>query len=209
MREESIRKAIEKDTKERKKTAAEQMEEEYMKEREKYIREYVKLMDGLLKECISLQNPEGAEKMKKEKGRQYKGRLKYIFISYMRSGLEDGTGEYLIRLYDDICYHDEHDVEGRFKADYRIKNQKTDEEYFTKRILSEVIRAKRYEVKDFLREYLLDTYVKPMPEVVWDSIEEVRKLNSYREVEKDRELAIYYGELYGKYECKISLYTGE
>lgn len=209
MREESIRNVLAKDIEERQKIAAEQMQEEYIKDRESYIKEYLNLLDRLFNDCISMQNPEGAEKLKKEKNRKYKGRLKYIFISYMRSGMEDGTEEYLIRMYDDICYHDMHEVEGRYKPEYRIKNRKEDEDYFTNRIMSEVIRAKKYEVKDLLREYLLDTYIKPMPYEVWNSIEEIKKLKSYREVEKDREIAIYYGEMYGKYECKIPLYTEE
>ena len=203
MREESIRKVLERDKEKRQEIAQEQMEEEYIKERERYISEYVNLIDGLLKECIVMQSCEGEDKL------SGKGRLKYICVSYLRTGVETGTGEYLIRLHDDSYYHDVHEVEGRYTAEYRSKAWKADEEYFDKLIMSKFIRAKKYEVKDFLREYLFETYVMPMPEVIEDSLDRIKALDSYRKVKKDKKLALYYRELYGETERKILLYTEE
>lgn len=203
MREEIIRKELDKYIEERQNIASEQMEEEYMKDREKHINEYVNLMDGLFKECTEMQQCVGKDN---ESG---KGRIKYICVSYLRAGVETDTGEYLIRIYDDRYYHDEHEVEGRYMAEYRHTAWKADREYFEKLIMSKFIRAKKYEVKDFLREYLYETYVMQMPEVIEDSVDRVRELESYRNVKKDKELALYYRELYGETERKILLYTEE
>ena len=134
---------------------------------------------------------------------KYKGDLTYICVNYLRTSVENGTGEYLIKLYDDTYYYDEYEVEGNYRADYRQTAWKADTEF----IMSNVIRAKKYEVKDFLREYLFDTYVKLMPEVVEDSIERIRELESYQQVRKGREVILYYREFYGKIDRKLSLYS--
>lgn len=203
MREEIIRKELDKYIEERQKIASEQMQEEYLNDREKYIRKYVNLIDGMLKKCMVLQSGE------KEDNVQSKGRIKYICVSYMRTGVETGDGEYLIRIYDDTYYHDINEVEGRYKAEYRRRAWKEDKEYFEKLIMSKFIRAKKFEIKDFLRRYMFETYMRPIPEVIEDSVDRVRELESYSKVRKDKKLSLYYRELYEETERKILLYREE
>ncbi|MBD5135759.1 MAG: hypothetical protein HDT39_07340 [Lachnospiraceae bacterium] len=198
MREEEIKKELEEEIKERKQTAMERSSEEYKREKERYIEEFVTIIDVMFKKCIDLQKMDG-------KG---KGGIRYIYISYMRSPMEAGSYEYVIRMHDDTYHYDTFEVESRFTAEHRIPSMKEDAEYFNRLIMGKIIRSKKYEVKDFLREYMEEVYVKPMPEQVEDSIERIKELESYGTVKKDESMSIYYGEMTDCYYRKIELYIG-
>ena len=199
MREEEIKKELEEEIKERKQIAMKRIREEYGGEKERYIEEFVTIIDGMLKKCIYLQNTDG----------EGKGGIRYIYISYMRSSMEAGLYEYVVRMHDDTYHYDTFEVEDRFTAEHRIPSMKEDAEYFSRLIMSRIIRAKKYEVKDFLREYMEEVYVRPMPEQIEDSIERIKGLESYGIVKKDESMSVYYGEMADCYFRKIELYTEE
>ena len=200
MRTEEIRREMQEEMTQMQIHAWQETAEAYEAEMEEYSEEYIREMDRLMCECIKSQNRDG---------RRRKGKLKYIFIDYMRSSVEDGTGEYIIRLCDVNSYADSNKIEGVITAGYRREQQEKDTEHLTKEVMRRIIRAKKYEVKDLLREYIFETYIKPIPEAVQRASGRIEELESYINVKKDSELAVYYGEMNERYDWKRERYTGE
>ena len=73
------------------------------------------------------------------------------------------TYEYTIRGYDESYYGDEKYIEEIWKSPLNEKLIVEDKQRFEKEIMSKLIRAKKYDVKDFLNEYIYTTYMKPIP----------------------------------------------
>lgn len=203
MREEEIKNAIEEEIMCRRKQSIEKAREKYEQDKDMYIEKFVETIDGMFKKSIALQGADSGEEIPNPEERKSKGKLTYIYINYVRSSIENGSCEYLIRMYDENIYYDTFEVEERFTTEYRLPIIKEDIEYFHKLIMKRILRAKKYEIKDFLWEYIEETYLKQIPEEIEDSIEKIKSLESYAQVQKDKNIAIYYGELMNQYDRKI------
>lgn len=181
-RTEEIKKTIAQETQERQRKSLDMMLEQYNKNQEIYIDNFVKVMDNLFKECVE---------------EQKRGRIKtgYIDIWSMRLSVENGSYEYPVRLYAEGYYHDKNFIEKKWNPGYMEEFIKADILYFEKLIMLKIIRAKKYEVKDFLREYIYETYIKPVPEVIKDRTERLQYLESFQSMEKAEEIPMYYGEM--------------
>ncbi len=112
--------------------------------------------------------------------------------------MEDDSHEYEVRLYDDLFYLDEISVEEMYKVEYRKKQKIEDSEYFEKLIFKRVIRAKKYEIKDFLRGYVQGIYCEPIPYEILDSLKKISELESYKKIQKSETIYLQYGELMGE-----------
>lgn len=101
---------------------------------------------------------------------------------------------------DEYGYQDREMVEVYYVPQYLPELIDSDKEYFTKLIMSKVIRAKKYEVKDFLRKYLWDTYIKPIPPEIAEALERLNMINGYDEIETADEVEASYGEMLERYD---------
>ncbi len=122
--------------------------------------------------------------------------MKYVQVNCLRASLETAAYEYLIRLMDEYGYQDRKMVEVYYVPHYLSELIDADKEYFTKLIMSKVIRAKKYEVKDFLRKYLWDTYIKPIPTEIANTLSNMDALDVYDEIVKADEIEASYGPEY-------------
>lgn len=138
------------------------------------------------------QNRQGADSDKK---------LKYIYVNCLKTSLETETYEYIIRVMDESEYADPKMVEAYYVPRYLKEYIEADKAYFTRLIMSKVIRAKKYEVKDFLREYLWDTYLKSIPQEIHTVLSEVDKSETFIHVNKAEEVIVGYGEMIERVEC--------
>lgn len=127
-------------------------------------------------------------------------KMKYIQVNCLRVALETETYEYLIRIMDEYGYIDVKMVEIYYIPQYLPQLIATDKEYFTKLIMSKVIRAKRYEIKDFLREYLWNTYIKHAPPEIAKTLPQLDMVNGYDRIVKTDEVEASYGEIFEKYD---------
>lgn len=128
-------------------------------------------------------------------------KMKYIQINCLRTALETETYEYLIRIMDEYGYMDVKMVEIYYIPQYLPELIDTDKEYFTKLIMGNVIRAKKYEIKDFLRKYLWNTYIKPAPPEIAKTLPRLDMINGYDVIVKADEVEAGYGEILEKYDA--------
>ncbi len=198
MRDEEIKKTLEREVIERQGLAHQKIKEAYNMHKEKYVNAFVNLMDNLFKKYLSLQNVEEAERTPEDEERKYKGKLKLICISFLRTSMEVESYEYLVRAYDDLDYLDNIEVEEWYRVEYRHEQKVEDSKYFEKLIFNRIIRAKKYEIKDFLREYVQEVYCKPLPEEILDGLEKIQELESYKQIQKFETVTLQYGELMDK-----------
>lgn len=185
MRAEEIRKAIETENPQRLIKCQKQMQEKYYSNKEEYISAFTETMDKMFEKCLE----------KQEKGKDC---TKYIDIWSTRLSVATGDYKYIIRLYDASYYYDKEYIEVKWYPTYRKEFIEADKIYYEKYIMSKIIQAKKYDVKDFLREYLYENYIKPMPEEIVESMERIGLLESFLKMKKDNIVRISYGEMMEK-----------
>lgn len=122
-------------------------------------------------------------------------KVKYIYVHSLRTELETQTYQYIIRIMDERQYGDGCAAEVYYVPRYIKEYIDADREYFSKLIMSRVIRAKKYEVKDFLRKYLWETYIKPIPSEIYDILENIETLEAYTDASRSDEVIAGYGEI--------------
>ena len=188
MREQQIEEQFRKETEERQERARHLINETYQKAGEIYKKDFILIFEKALKMFAEYQKED------KEK------KLKYIYVNCLRTRMETSTYEYLIRIMDEYGYADKKIVDLYYVPQYLQELINDDKEYFTKLIMSKVIRAKKYEVKDFLRRYIWDTYIKPIPQEIAEVISMTDMLEGYKNIEKSYEVEVAYGEMLEKYD---------
>lgn len=188
MREEEIKEIIKEETEERIQEIKELLKSQYEKNNERYILNFKEVVKKGLCE---------AEKRRKE---NKKGEIKYIYVNCLRTSIETKEYEYLIRIMDEEQYTDTEVVEVTYVPEYIPELIKKDEEYFEKLIMKKVIRAKKYEVKDFLREYIWKIYIKPIPEEIKYVLSNMNELEEFNIVEHSEKIRVSYGELFERME---------
>lgn len=125
----------------------------------------------------------------------------YIDIWSTRLSVVTNTYEYTIRVYDEGYYYDNEYVEYIWASDLNAQFIEEDKLWFTREINTKLIRAKKYDVKDFLYKYIYETYIKPMPKelgCIEAKVAELKKLYGM-----DSDLIISYGEMMEKSEIEM------
>lgn len=195
MRNEEIRKQLAEELAARQRRAQEKMREAYEQDREKYIESFLKAMDALFRKCKEKQDKRKALGVTDDVNAEGLDAIEYICIHCLRVSVETETYEYGLRAYDSCLYCDKDGAEGSYVPMYQKAMMEEDKQYIEKLVMSKVIRAKKYEVLDLQKWYLWNTYVKPMPPEMEDSVERIKELESYRELDKEEGITLYYGEL--------------
>ena len=183
MREQEIREQFQQETTQRAEQAHDTLKALYQRNNAAYQKDFQQVLEAALREY---QNRQGADSDKK---------LKYIYVNCLRTSLEMETYEYIIRIMDESEYADRKMVEAYYVPKYLKKYIEADKAYFTRLIMSKVIRAKKYEVKDFLREYLWNTYLKPIPQEIYTVLSELDKSETFIHANTAEEVIVGYGEM--------------
>ena len=188
MREQEIWERFQNEIEERQKRANQLIKNIYQKNGEQYEKKFCKVLQQAFAKFIENQQSDIEKKMK------------YIQVNCLRVSLETETYEYLVRVMDEYAYQDTKMVEGYYVPPYLMELISADKEYFEKLIMSKFIRAKKYEVKDFLRKYLWDTYIRPIPIEITNTLSKINILAIYDEISKADEIEVSYGELLERYD---------
>lgn len=183
MRDDEIKQIIEEDVKNRIVEVKRRIEERYLEEADKYKLRFRAVLEEALNEAESKRS-----KMKK-------GPFKYIYINCLRTSIETETYSYVIRIMDERKYSDRAIVEKSYTPEYLLDLVSSDKEYFEKLIMRNVIRAKKYEVKDFLRDYIWNVYIHPIPKEIKEVLSELNKMEIYEKVVHEDKVRANYGEV--------------
>ncbi|MBQ3544175.1 MAG: hypothetical protein IJA34_04220 [Lachnospiraceae bacterium] len=192
MREE-IKEILSEELNEMQNNASEKIYEEYKKNKEKYILDFLQAMDSLLKKCILLQEE------------QKLGAIKYIWINCMRASVETETYKYVLKGYDEKLYYDENEANEIYVSEYQKKLIKEDKLSLEKLVMKKVIRAKQYDVRDVQKWYEWNTYIKTMPREIEDAVVRIKELESFQNTKKDEDIKIYFGEMLEFHQKKYSI----
>lgn len=187
MREDEIKETIREETDRRIKEVKQLLDSKYKENTQRYIEDFKNVLERALTERFDKQK-------KTDAGQVLKGSLKYIYANCMRTRIETGEYSYVIRLLDKREFRDNEMVEESYTPKYIKELIETDKEYFEKLIMKKVIRAKKYEVKDFMREYIWNVYIKPIPREMQEVLSRIDDLEGYNKIEKEKEVRVGYGE---------------
>ena len=187
MREDEIKETIREETDRRIKEVKQLLDSKYKENTQRYIEDFKNVLERALTEMFNRQK-------KIDVGQVLKGSLKYIYANCMRTRIETGEYSYVIRLLDKREFRDNEMVEESYTPKYIKELIETDKEYFEKLIMKKVIRAKKYEVKDFMREYIWNVYIKPIPREMQEVLSRIDDLEGYNKIEKEKEVRVGYGE---------------
>lgn len=188
MRTQEILNQFQTEIEERQKRANQLITEIHQKNAEQYEKNFCKVLQQAFTKFVEHQQNDIEKKMK------------YVQVNCLRASLETATYEYLIRVMDEYGYQDREMVEVYYVPQYLPELIDSDKEYFTKLIMSKVIRAKKYEVKDFLRKYLWDTYIKPLPPEIAKILPRLDRVLGYDGIIKANEVEVSYGEMLERYD---------
>lgn len=191
MREDEIKETIREETDRRIKEVKQLLDSKYKENTQRYIEDFKNVLERALTEMFNRQK-------KIDVGQVLKGSLKYIYANCMRTRIETGEYSYVIRLLDKREFRDNEMVEESYTPKYIKELIETDKEYFEKLIMKKVIRAKKYEVKDFMREYIWNVYIKPIPREMQEVLSRIDDLEGYNKIEKEKEVRVGYGEFLEK-----------
>ena len=183
MRDEEIKQIIEEDVKNRITEVKQLIEKRYLEEADKHKLRFRAILEEALNEAET------------KRSKSEKGPFKYIYINCLRTSIETETYSYIIRIMDERKYSDRAIVERSYTPEYLLDLIGSDKEYFEKLIMRKVIRAKKYEVKDFLREYIWDTYIHPIPKEIEEVLSELNKMEIYEKVAHEEKVRANYGEV--------------
>lgn len=183
MRDEEIKEKIKEETAQRGKEIKQILEEKYEKNRERYINQF----KGVIEEALNVSNDKINESRK--------GPVKYIYINCLRTSIETETYNYVIRVMDEKKYSDKEIVEKIYTPEYMTEYINQDKKYFEKLIMDKIIRAKKYEVKDFMRDYIWETYIHPIPKEIKEVCQEIDKMEVYKKISHEKEVMVNYGEV--------------
>ncbi|MBQ2982998.1 MAG: hypothetical protein IJD58_12915 [Lachnospiraceae bacterium] len=188
MREEEINEKLKEEKISRAERARQLISSKYLEQEKTYVDDFLKIMQELLCEFLSSQ--------KNNEGRK----LKYIQVKCLRTSVVDESYRYNICLRDEKGYKDTCIIERYYTPLYIKPLIEEDKFYFEKEIMKRIIRAKKYDVKDFLRPYIWDTYMKPIPSEIEENIINIGKIDVYQKILKSEEVIVSYGELLEKYD---------
>ena len=187
MREDEIKETIREETDRRIKEVKQLLDSKYKENTQRYIEDFKNVLERALTEMFNRQK-------KIDVGQVLKGSLKYIYANCMRTRIETGEYSYVIRLLDKREFRDNEMVEESYTPKYIKELIETDKEYFEKLIRKKVIRVKKYEIKDFMREYIWNVYIKPISREMQEVLSRIDDLEGYNKIEKEKEVRVGYGE---------------
>lgn len=164
--------------------ARENIKKDYISNKNKYILDFLNVIDSLLIRNLELQQE---NKLKK---------IKYIWINCLRVSVETESYEYVIKVYDEDIYLNNNVAEVVYVPEYCLKHIENDKETISKLVMNKIIRAKQYEVKDLQKWYIWDTYIQEIPSEMEEAVEQIKSLSSYQKLDKDTDVIMYYGEVY-------------
>ena len=121
--------------------------------------------------------------------------LKYIDIWSLKLSVLTETYEYTIRCYDESYYYDDMYIEETWKSSLNEKFIGEEKQRFEKEIMSKLIRAKKYDVKDFLNEYIYNTNIKPIPLELHGLEKRIDQLEKYANEIGTSSIHLEYGEM--------------
>ena len=172
MREDEIKETIREETDRRIKEVKQLLDSKYKENTQRYIEDFKNVLERALTEMFNRQK-------KIDVGQVLKGSLKYIYANCMRTRIETGEYSYVIRLLDKREFRDNEMVEESYTPKYIKELIETDKEYFEKLIRKKVIRVKKYEIKDFMREYIWNVYIKPISREMQEVLSRIDDLEGY------------------------------
>ena len=162
----------------------ENIKKDYISNKNKYILDFLNVIDSLLIRSLELQQE---NKLKK---------IKYIWVNCLRVSVETESYEYVIKVYDEDIYLNNNVAEVVYVPEYCLKHIENDKETISKLVMNKIIRAKQYEVKDLQKWYVWDTYIQEIPSEMEEAVEQIKGLSSYQKLDKDTDIVMYYGEVY-------------
>lgn len=180
MRVEEIKQLLSKEIAESKENTFCQKRVTYEKNEDIYVESLIEVLKNLFKRWAT-------ERQDKE--------LRYIDIWSMQLSVLTETYEYTIRGYDESYYGDDKYIEEIWKSSLNEKLIAEDKQRFEKEIMSKLIRAKKYDVKDFLNEYIYTTYMKPIPLELHGLEKRMDQLQKYANEIGTGNIRLEYGEM--------------
>ena len=135
--------------------------------------------------------------------KKYRGDIDicYIDIWSTRLSVITNTYEYTIRVYDEGYYYDNEYVEHTWTSELNTKFIEEDKIWLTREINTKLIRAKKYDIKDFLHQYIYETYIKPIPKELGSIETKILELKDRYGMES--EIIISYGEMMENLEIEM------
>ena len=180
MRVEEIKKLLSREIEVRKEGALRKKIMVYEEDEEKYVGSFIEVIKKVL------------ERWSKER----QGEMPwYIDIWSMKMSVLTETYEYTIRGYDKSYYYDDKYIEEVWVSSLNKGIIEDDKSWFESEIMSKLIRAKRYDVKDFLNEYIYETYIKPVPLELYGAKERMEELKEYVKKLGIESIKVRYGEM--------------
>lgn len=195
MREEEINEIMNSEKEVRVDYAKQLVETRYYERKEKYVKDFLDFMQDLLRKFMDVQKQNVDRK------------LKYIYIKSLRTSVVDESYRYNVCLMDENGYMDTCAIDGYYTPLYLKNIIDEDKIYFEKEIMKKIIRAKKYEVKDFLKPYIWDTYIKLIPREIEEVISKIDDISIYNDIVRSDEVIVSYGEVLEKYD-KYWIFTG-
>ena len=188
MRDEEIREILQEELLSRAENSKQKIQEEYEKNREKYILSFLNSLDKLFVKCKFMQEQKSGDK-------NSLGNINYIWINCMRASVETESYKYVLRAYDETMFLCEAAAFEEYVSEYQLPMIADDKKYIESIMMKKIIRAKKYEVKDLQKWYEWNTYMKEMPREMEDAIERIPDLKSYQDMKKEVDVKVCYGEM--------------
>ena len=184
MRNEIIKEQLNQEISELQINTRENVNKAYDSNKDKYIFDFLQVMDDLLLKSVELQQE---DKLKK---------LKYIWINCLRVSVETECYRYVIKAYDENIYLNNNVANVEYVPEYYLNYIEEDKEVIEKTVMRKIIRAKQYEVKDIQKWYIWENYIQEIPREMEEAVERIKELSGYKKIDKDTEVIICYGELF-------------
>ena len=184
MRNEIIKEQLNQEISELLINTRENVNKAYDSNKDKYIFDFLQVMDDLLLKSVELQQE---DKLKK---------LKYIWINCLKVSVETERYRYVIKAYDENIYLNNYEANVEYVPEYYLNYIEEDKEIIEKTVMRKIIRAKQYEVKDIQKWYIWENYIQEIPREMEEAVERIKELSGYKKIDKDTEVIICYGELF-------------
>lgn len=171
------------------------IEDDFDKNKDLILREMSENFDKIFKEAIKRQRENG------------KSKIRCISIFYLRSSIITGSLDFLVGVYDENYYGDFTPIYGQLYFNFIMKYYLEDIVYFEKTLREKIVRLQKYEVNEIKIPYAGE-YFKVIEKFLENNYETIVELDSFKELDKDEELEITFGEFMDQNEVIYPDYLG-
>lgn len=121
-----------------------------------------------------------------------KGRVHYIVISYLLSGILTQNYDLKIDMYDEQFYLDEVEVSGYWSYHYFFSHFQNDVQQFEQYIRNRLVRVQSYEVQRIAFQYINDYLLLLIP-LIREFVTQITMEEAFLQLEKAEDLQILFG----------------